>query len=303
MPVASRSMLSSVRNFGRIVRAVTTRDPDLRVRRFYELPDPQSQFADRATRYINIGYWVSEETTVDEAGEAIAGLLGNAARFEPGQDILDVGCGFGDQDFLWLREKDPGSICAIDVTPHQIEAARTRAAAEGVTERVDFQVGTASELPFADGTFDRVVALDAAMHFNTREMFFREAYRVLRPGGVLGTVDTIPLDASTPRKVFRSPRFSFYRVGVPDANWYDRAGYGARLAEVGFVAASVTSIREHTWEPWFRHWSRLAHDADARRHLAPEVARTVERDWGDTELIKRELDLLDFVVAVAEKPR
>jgi erythromycin 3''-O-methyltransferase len=295
-------MLTRVRNIGRIVRAVTTRDPDLRVRRFYELPDPESQFADRATRYINIGYWASEETTVDEAGDAIAALLAEAARFEPGQEVLDVGCGFGDQDFLWLRDKQPATIHALDVTPHQIAGAQARAEADGVADRVRFRVGTATELDFPDSSFDRVVALDAALHFNTREDFFREAYRVLRPGGVLGTVDTIPLDAATPRKSFRSPRFSLYRVGVPDANWYDRDGYEQRLAATGFTGTNVLSIRDRTWEPWYRHWSTLAHDDAARANLAPGVARVVEKEWADTDLIKRELDRLDYVVAVAVKP-
>ncbi|OLF17177.1 class I SAM-dependent methyltransferase [Actinophytocola xanthii] len=296
-------MLSTVRKFGRVMRAVSTRDPDQRVRRLYQLPDPSTQFADRSTRYINIGYWADERTTVDGAGEAVAALLADAARFEPGQDILDLGCGYGDQDFLWLKEKSPRVIHALDVTPHQIDGARRRAAEEGVADRLRFQVGTATELPFEDGTFDRVVALDAAQHFNTRTRFFREAFRVLRPGGMIGTVDTIPLDETTPRRTFRATRFSLYRFSVPDENWYDRAGYARRLGAAGFAQASVTSVREHTWEPWFRYWSGIARHPSAHPELPPEVLETVAREWRDTEQIKRELDLLDYVVAVAVKPR
>lgn len=295
-------MLGKVRLLGRLVRAVTTRDPDRRVGLLYQLPDPDAQFADRTTRYTNIGYWSSAETTVDEAGEAAAVLLADTARLGPGQDVLDVGCGYGDQDFLWLREWRPRTIHAIDVAPRGIERARRRAAAED-TDRLDFRVGSATDLPYPDESFDRVVTLDAAMHFNTRDGFFREAYRVLRPGGVLATIDTLPVDAATPPTFFRTPRLSLYRFSIPRANWYDRDDYAGHLAEAGFADGRVTSIREHSWEPWLRHWSRLANEPPARRDLPPDVAATVDREWRDCARIRLEVDHLDYVCAVAVKPR
>jgi erythromycin 3''-O-methyltransferase len=295
-------MLRKATRIGRMVRAVTTRDHARRVRLLYELPDPAAQFADRVTRYTNIGYWASDDTTVDEACEACAELLADEVGLAAGQDVLDVGCGYGEQDFLWLRDRRPRTISAIDVTPHQIEPARRRAAAEGVDDRLDFRVATATGLPYPDATFDRVVALDAAMHFYTRAAFFREAYRVLRPGGLLGTVDTLPVDGDTSRKEFRTPRFSLYRFAIPDHNWYDRAEYATRLAAAGFVDERVTSIRERSWEPWNRHWSRVAAEPGARRDLPAAAADTLVRDWRDRARIRAEVDLLDYVCAVAVKP-
>jgi len=295
-------MLRKVRKIGRMVRAVTARDPERRVRLLYELPDPDAQFADRDTRYTNIGYWATDDTTVDEACEAVAVLLADEVGLDTGQDVLDVGCGYGDQDFLWLRDRRPRTITAIDVAPHQVEPAQRRAAAEGVDDRLDFRVGTATELPYPDASFDRVVTLDAAMHFYTRARFFQEAYRVLRPGGVLGTVDTIPVDGAIPRQEFRTPRFSLYRFAIPDHNWYDRDEYATQLAATGFVDERVTSIRERSWEPWYRHWSRVAAEPDARRDLPAAAADTLVRDWRDQARIRHEVGLLDYVCAVAVKP-
>ncbi len=259
-----------------------TRDPARRVRRLYELSDPHIDFANRTTRYVNIGYWERDNLTIDEAGAAMAIRLAEAVQLGPDDDVVDVGCGYGEQDFLWLREGKARTVHALDVTPTPIRAAHERAVAEEVADRLHFEVGSATELPLADACADRVVALDSAMHFPTREVFFREALRVLRPGGLVGTIDTVPLNSSTPLSAFRSPRFSLYRFGIPEQNWYDGRRYAEQLTDVGFIDVNVTSVRDHTWEPWFRHWSKTP---------AP-----------NTEQVRKEVALLDHVLAVAAKP-
>ena len=126
--------------------------------------------------------------------------------------------------------------------------------------------------------------------------------RVLRPGGVLATADTIPLDAATSRKDFKFEMFSFYRMSVPQENWYDRGTYAEELAAAGFAGVSVESIRRHTWEGWYRNRTAYADDPAYLATLPPNVARAYARRWGRRELIKRELDLLDSVIATGTKP-
>src|SRR5215510_4511488 len=52
------------------------------------------------TRFQNMGYWTDGVTTLDDAATALAQVVAQAAEFNSGDRILDVGCGFGDQDFL-----------------------------------------------------------------------------------------------------------------------------------------------------------------------------------------------------------
>lgn len=94
--------------------------------------------------------------------------------------MLDVGFGYGDQDFKWLRERQVAKVYGLNITPHHVEAAQRRAQEEGLADRTDFRLGSATELPFEDNTFDRVVALESAFHFYPRSAFFAEALRVLR---------------------------------------------------------------------------------------------------------------------------
>ncbi|MEU8546278.1 methyltransferase domain-containing protein [Streptomyces roseoverticillatus] len=295
-------MLRKVQSIGKAIQAVATPDPTNRVRRLYELADPERQFTHRSTRYINIGYWEDGTEDPDRAGEALALKLADIAGFEPAHTVLDVGFGYGEQDLAWLRANRIHKVHGLEVSPRHVEGACAQAESEGLQERADFRVGSATELPFEEGTFDRVVALDSALHFYPRSTFLKEALRVLKPGGALAAVDTIPLSGDTPRGTFRSPRFSLYRFSVPDANWYDRQTYARELLDVGFTDVDVTSIRDRTWEGWYRYWTGLVDDPDALKRLHPEAAREFVKEWSDKERIRQELDLLDSVTVLARKP-
>lgn len=103
----------------------------------------------------------------------------------PGQRLLDVAGGTGDVAFRFLGRAPGSSAVVCDMTESMLVEGRQRAEAGAMAERLDWVVGDAMALPFADNSFDvytisfgirNVVRIDEAL---------REAYRVLRPGGRL----------------------------------------------------------------------------------------------------------------------
>jgi SAM-dependent methyltransferase len=105
---------------------------------------------------------------------------GLAARyyreFGDARTILDVGCGTG--DFGRLRPSEAISVCGVDVDPIAVEHAQRH-------ERA-FRVDVDREpLPFDEGTFDGVLAKDIFEHVGDPGRLAREAFRVLKPGGVI----------------------------------------------------------------------------------------------------------------------
>ena len=116
---------------------------------------------------------------------------------------------------------------------------------EVLGERIDLRLGSATELPFEAGSFDKVHALECAFHFDTRERFFDEALRVLRPGGRLATADMLPNVGDDPDSFIN--RLGLRRWGVPWANIYDRNVYADKLRAHGFVDVRVESIRNHVF--------------------------------------------------------
>jgi erythromycin 3''-O-methyltransferase len=138
-----------------------------------------------APGWLNLGLWEGPGSE-DEAQEACRRLVRTLASALPaGGVIADVGNGLGTQDPLIAEVTRPRRLVAVNITQWQLTAGRDRlrqAAAAPV-------VGDAARLPFADGTLDGVISVEAAFHFRSRRAFFDECYRVLRPGGVLSTSD------------------------------------------------------------------------------------------------------------------
>ena len=126
------------------------------------------------------------------------------ARIEPGDRLLDVGCGTGDLTLAAKALAGPGGeVVGTDASPEMIDAARRKAARAGL--KVTFQVDLVEKMSFPDDRFD-VVLSSLMMHHlpdDLKRQGLSEIYRVLRPGGRLLVVD---LESSTGGSVVQ--RFS-----------------------------------------------------------------------------------------------
>jgi ubiquinone/menaquinone biosynthesis C-methylase UbiE len=112
------------------------------------------------------------------------------ARLQPGEAVLDVGCGPGDLTRRAARKVGAeGRAVGIDASPEMIAEARKNAARKG--REVDFRVAAIEDLPFDDGEFDVVLSSFMLHHLpgDLKDRGLAEVRRVLKPGGRLLAVD------------------------------------------------------------------------------------------------------------------
>src|SRR5215203_310648 len=116
--------------------------------------------------------------------------LAELARLEPGDEVLDIGCGTGTLAVAAKRVVGTaGGVTGVDASPEMIDLATRKASREGAD--VVFRTGAAERLPFDDATFDAVLSTLMLHHLPgpVRRECVHEARRVLKPGGRLLAVD------------------------------------------------------------------------------------------------------------------
>lgn len=197
--------------------------------------------APAASSSTRLGYTEDELTSVPEGADLGLGCGHPVAlaSLAPGEVVVDLGAGAGLDALIAAERVGPtGRVIGVDMTPEMLERARAQAVKAGVHGFVEFREGLIEDLPVASETADVVISNCVVNLSPDKAAAFREAFRVLKPGGRLAISDIV-LSAPLPEEV----------LGLAES--YVACVAGAALAEdylAGLRAAGFVDI-EHTRSP------------------------------------------------------
>lgn len=195
------------------------------------------------------------------------------AGIQPGMRVLDAGCGVGGST-IFLANQGCEAV-GIGLVPKQIEQAKKNA---NLAKNPEFLVANFFNTPFEVASFDAIWGIESVVHTMNKKAFFEEAFRILKPGGVVVVAEYIrQVEINSPDYLpLEEWMHGWECEGMASMEEYRNAATAAGLTLI--EARDVTENIFHTARYMWR-WSFLRHFTYLYRLYNPKASKYAKYHW------------------------
>ena len=203
--------------------------------------------------YMNYGYWEKDTKTLYEANKNLIKLVLDKSKMieKKGIKILDVGCGYGEQDIEWSKQIDKSNkITAVDISEEQIHNATNK------KSDVKFEVCDAEEIDikYNNEIFDTIISLESAFHYEKRNKFYNNVNKLLSEDGKFIITDIMLRKECYKGIIMRMMIYIFSEfLCIPNNNLINEEEWENNLLSELNVEESI-DITEKTFDPYYKNF-------------------------------------------------
>ncbi|GAA2553496.1 27-O-demethylrifamycin SV methyltransferase [Winogradskya consettensis] len=244
----------------------------------------------------HLAYWYGPDDDADAvtAGLRLTRKVTDALGLRRGEHLLDAGCGVGAPGVMVARETGV-QVTGITVSRVEAAVAEKRVHDNDLVGQVRFQHGNYEKMPFADGTFDAVMAIESLTHATDLPAALREFHRVLRPGGRVALSECTRAVGPTGEPVASMPDVFRPNQLLTTHEWV-RA-----LEDAGFAVEEYTQCGPRVYGLGLRYLDRAneLHDT-LTQEFGPDAVASLKQ--GYKAMFGGDPKAMGYAVVTARKP-